>query len=241
MIYRSHRGGVYYTPENTMPAFYDAIEKGFVQIETDPCYTKDGKIVLMHDYTINRTCKNADGTDIEKEVYTAECTYEELLCYDAGIHMGEEFKGTKIPLLEELLTAVEGKDITIVFDKKIETSNMGPLFDIVEKYDAKVSYLVEDIERIETILERFPDAKFEYDGPTTDEMLSKVTELIKPENLNIWLYLDKPNFWWVDSSRKVSEETCKCAKKYSRVGIANINNAYDVWEALTWEPDYIEV
>ena len=27
--YRSHRGGVYYTPENTMPAFLDALEKGF--------------------------------------------------------------------------------------------------------------------------------------------------------------------------------------------------------------------
>ena len=46
MIFRSHRGGVFYTPENTMPAFRAAFEAGFEQIETDPQYTKDGKIVV---------------------------------------------------------------------------------------------------------------------------------------------------------------------------------------------------
>lgn len=48
MLYRSHRGGIYYTPENTMPAFQDALRKGFHYIETDPTLTKDGKIVLQH-------------------------------------------------------------------------------------------------------------------------------------------------------------------------------------------------
>ena len=57
MIYRSHRGGVYWTPENTMPAFLDALEQQYEYIETDPCYTKDGKIVLFHDPTLNRTCR----------------------------------------------------------------------------------------------------------------------------------------------------------------------------------------
>ena len=33
MLYRSHRGGVYYTPENTMPAFELAIEKTGFKID----------------------------------------------------------------------------------------------------------------------------------------------------------------------------------------------------------------
>ena len=92
--YRSHRGGVYYTPENTMPAFLDALEKGFDQIETDPNCTKDGVVVLMHDDTINRTCRHADGSLIEKPIRISETTYEELLSFDAGIAHGEQFRGT---------------------------------------------------------------------------------------------------------------------------------------------------
>ena len=44
MQYRSHRGGVYYTPENTMPAFWDALKQNYAYIETDPQYTSDGVI-----------------------------------------------------------------------------------------------------------------------------------------------------------------------------------------------------
>ena len=55
MLYRSHRGCLYYAPENTMPAFKIALDLGFDYIETDPQITSDDKIVLMHDNTINRT------------------------------------------------------------------------------------------------------------------------------------------------------------------------------------------
>ena len=41
MQFRCHRGGVYYTPENTMPAFQEALRAGYDQIETDPQFTRD--------------------------------------------------------------------------------------------------------------------------------------------------------------------------------------------------------
>ena len=75
MIFRSHRGGTYYTPENTMPAFRSAFEAGFEQIETDPQMTRDGVIVLMHDSSINRTCRNADGSRIDSELKVSDLTY----------------------------------------------------------------------------------------------------------------------------------------------------------------------
>lgn len=91
MIFRSHRGGTYYTPENTMPAFRAAFEAGFEQIETDPQYTRDGVIVLMHDRTVNRTCRNADGSPIERELHVRDLTYAELMEFDAGVAHSEAF------------------------------------------------------------------------------------------------------------------------------------------------------
>lgn len=241
MVYRSHRGGVYYTPENTMPAFRDALKEGFEYIETDPSYTKDGFIVLHHDGTLNRTCRNPDGTEIEGSVYLHDLNYDELDKYDAGIHCGAEFKGEKIPLLEELLALAENTGTIIALDKKIPTENMTPLFDIVAKYNTKVCFSCKDTERIEKILKRFPDAMIDYDGIATREMLAEVTSLVKYENLNVWMYMDRPNFNWLDDRRKASKEKCAVVKEYARLGIGNINNPYDMREALSFEPDIIEV
>lgn len=241
MMYRSHRGGSFYTPENTMPAFLDALAQGFEIIETDPVYTKDGKIVLMHDDRINRTCVNPDGSEIEAPVRVCEHTYAELLYYDAGLRKGEDFRGTKIPLLEELLAAAVGKDVIIELDKKIGTDDLEPLFAVVEKYNVKVCFSTADMERIEKVLERFPDAYINYDGPVTEAMLQAVTARVKPERLFVWVYLDKPNFDWLEPIRKASKENCARVKRYARMGIGNINNPYDVREALSFEPDVLEV
>ena len=242
MMFRSHRGGSFYTPESTMPAFRDAVEQGFEYIEVDPRYTKDGRIILLHDGTINRTFRNADGSEIEQPIAPEDYTYEELLQYDAGIAFSEEYKGTKIPLLEELLELAEGKDVIISLDKKIETKDMDPLLDLVAKYKTKVSWFSADIERIQKIQARIPDAWIEYEGPATDEMLEQVTAMVKPEKLLVWLYLDKPNFSWLEPIRKTSPENCARVKRYGvKFGIANINNPYDVREALMYEPDVIEV
>ena len=242
MLYRSHRGGVYYTPENTMPAFLDALEKGFDYIETDPVYTKDGKIVLFHDYaSIKRLLRHADGSEIKETIAIGDLTYDELMQFDAGIRMGEEWKGVKVPLLEELLKAAEGSNTIIALDKKIGDHEMEPLFDLVEKYNVKTCFSVKDIERIKVIQARFPDAMIDYDGQTTEEDLKRVTDIVKPENLLVWLYMDKPNFASLTDRYKASEENCERVKKYARLGLANINNPYDMAEALSYEPDVIEI
>lgn len=241
MQYSSHRGGVYYVPENTMYAFNDAIRKGFSYIETDPRYTKDGKIVLIHDHTINRTCRNKDGSEIAEEIKVADVTYDELLEYDAGIFMGEEFRGAKVPLLEELFEAVKDTNTIVALDKKINNDELEPLFDVVEKYDAKVTFSVEDVERTKLILKRFPNAMIDYDGNTTEEKLKEITALVSYDNLVVWVYMDNPNFAWLTDRMKASKETCERVKKYAKLGLANINNAYDMFEAMAFGPDIIGI
>ena len=241
MLYRSHRGGVYYTPENTMPAFQYALDAGYDYIETDPQLTKDGVVVLMHDGTINRTCRNADGSPIKETVTVSEATYEELMQYDAGIARGEEFRGTRIPTLDELLSAAEGKNVIIALDKKIKTDDIDALIDVVLRHNVKVCFSTSSVERIKKVQSRIPDAFFDYDVKLSDEALAEVTGIVKRENLIVWLYLDKPNFAVLPAEAKVSPENYERVKKLARVGIANVNNQIDMLEALAYEPDVLEI
>ena len=244
MRFRSHRGGVYYTPENTMPAFRAAIDEGFDNIETDPILTKDGVVILFHDGVLHRALRNPDGSKIEKEIFVKDLTYDEIMKYDAGLAKGEDFRGTKVATLEELLAFAEGKDVRICLDKFIKQHDgeeLDAFFALLRRYNTKVSFLVETMEQIEKVLLCDPDARIDWDGPATDEALTAVTERVKNENLVVWLYLDKPNFSWLAANRKTSKENCERVKRYARLGVANVCNPYDVKEALVLDPYIIEV
>lgn len=100
----NHRGYNRECPENTIPAFIMSAKKGFPIIETDLRFTSDGVAVLLHDASINRTARNADGSEISGTVNIADITYEQALTYDFGIWKGEKYAGTKIPTLAEAIS-----------------------------------------------------------------------------------------------------------------------------------------
>ena len=239
MQFRAHRGHAA-CPENTMPAFKKAFEEGFEVIETDPQLTRDGVIVLMHDYSINRTCRNADGTPIEGERRIADLTYEELLQYDAGIAFGEEFRGTKIPRLSELLELLDGTDVILDLDKKIPTDKMDSLFDLIEKHNVHAEFSCGDVKRIKKVLSRIPHALINYDGQTTEEILTEIRSIVPYDQLIVWMYYDNPHFAWLTDRYKTSSENCARVKKYARLGIANILNTYEMRDAIRWGADVIE-
>ena len=91
----AHRGDKQYYPENTVPAFKSAVEKGAQMVEFDVKLTKDGKMVIMHDPTVDRT---TNGTGA-----VADLTFEEIRNLDAGVKFDPKFAGTKVPTLEESL------------------------------------------------------------------------------------------------------------------------------------------
>lgn len=107
----AHRGASGYCPENTMMAFERAIELGAEGIETDVQMTKDGQLVLIHDETLNRTTSGSG--------FVKDHTLEELKALDAGVWLGQEFAGIKIPTLEELL--VLAKKTNILLNLEIKT------------------------------------------------------------------------------------------------------------------------
>lgn len=91
-------------PENTLPAFKLARDMGFEYVECDVAMTSDRVPVLLHDQTINRTARNADGSTISETINIGDITYEQALEYDFGIYKGTQFADTKIPTLQEFLT-----------------------------------------------------------------------------------------------------------------------------------------
>lgn len=98
----NHRG--YYTaPENTLPAYKLSKKNGFKYVECDVSFTSDGIPVLLHDNTINRTARNADGTSLSGDININDITYAQALTYDFGIYKSSEYAGTKIPKLEDFL------------------------------------------------------------------------------------------------------------------------------------------
>lgn len=91
----AHRGFNTVAPENTMPAFGAAEALGAEEIEFDLWWTKDGKIVTMHDAALDRVS--------DFKGYVWDYTYEELLKADFGIKFSERFKGLKITSFEEIM------------------------------------------------------------------------------------------------------------------------------------------
>ena len=117
---QAHKGVETEYPENTLPAFTAAGEQGYEMIELDLRMTKDNKIIVMHDSAINTTGRNPDGSEIEQKIRIYDITYEEALQYDFGIWFSEEFRGTKLPLFEEVLPIAKKYGITLKIDNKLK-------------------------------------------------------------------------------------------------------------------------
>jgi glycerophosphoryl diester phosphodiesterase len=101
IIVAGHRGYKSKYPENTLISFQKALDLGVDMIEFDLNLTKDKKLVVIHDTTVDRTT-NGSGP-------VREFTLCEIKKLDAGSWFSSEFKSQVIPTLEELLETVSYK------------------------------------------------------------------------------------------------------------------------------------
>ncbi len=106
----AHRGYSAAAPENTLAAFRKAIELKPGMIECDIRRTKDGKLVIIHDATLERTT-NGSGK-------VADHTLEELRQLDAGSWFAPEFAGEKLPTLDEAIECIKGSGVKLIIEIK---------------------------------------------------------------------------------------------------------------------------
>jgi glycerophosphoryl diester phosphodiesterase len=120
----AHRGDKACAPENTLSAFKQAADKGAAGIEFDVKLTADGRVIVMHDQTVDRTT-NGSG-DVSR------LTLAELRNLDAGVQFPGKFPGEKIPTLEEVFETVGSRLFMNIELTNYHTPNDGLVPRVVE-------------------------------------------------------------------------------------------------------------
>lgn len=168
----AHRGASEYAPENTMPSFELGLTMGANGIETDLQETKDGKIVMFHDNTIDDK-SNATGA-------IADYTYEELLKMDFGSWKDERFAGTQIVLFEDFAKKFLPLDLTFAIELKV-TGIAAKALDIMKKYGNMDNIYVSSFkfEALEEARAIDPDIKLTWliKEPITQENIDRLKTL----------------------------------------------------------------
>ncbi len=95
----AHRGFSAKYPENTMIAFERAIANHCDMIELDIHLSKDGELVVHHDFNLGRTA-NGSGLIFDHSAH-------DLQKLDAGSWFNNKFKGERIPLLQDVFALVK--------------------------------------------------------------------------------------------------------------------------------------
>ena len=99
----AHRGASRLAPPNTLSSFKKAVEFGADGVELDVRLTKDNKLVVIHDPVVDHV---SDGKGL-----VSNYTLGEIKELDFGYRFSEEFKGEKIPTLEEALDILKCLDL----------------------------------------------------------------------------------------------------------------------------------
>ena len=91
----AHRGASADRPENTLAAFDEALRQGADGIELDLQLTRDGAVVVFHDWTLSKLGDEQRGIPA--------LALEELKRLDAGAWFAPQHAGERVPTLAETL------------------------------------------------------------------------------------------------------------------------------------------
>ena len=232
----AHRGYTETAPENTIPAFVAAAEKGYSTVECDIEWTKDGVPVILHDATINRTARKENGWRLFFPRKCSDMTYDKLLEYDFGSWYSNDFKGTKIPSFDELLSCASDNDLNLYVELK-ETTDFNDekaqaLVDAVKNagLEDKITWISFNEDYLKTMAKAMPEARLGYlSKKEVDENTIETLKNLQTGKNEVFLDLKSSrisktsskiledsgfNFevWTVDSSdeiRELAEYDCK--------------------------------
>lgn len=140
----AHRGGRGLWPESTLYALEQAEALGVDVLEMDLRATSDGRIVVIHDSTVDRT---TDGSG-----RVGELTLDQIRQLDAGYRFQDDSgqfafrgQGLVVPTLEEVLSRFD--ESLLNFELKEFTPELAQRFcDLLRQYDATSRALVASFE-----------------------------------------------------------------------------------------------
>jgi glycerophosphoryl diester phosphodiesterase len=132
-----HRGAAGLAPENTIPAIEVGIRHGVHAIEVDVHRTRDGRLVVMHDTSVERT---TNGTGEIREL-----RWDEMRRLDAGGHFSPSYAGVSAPTLSEVIDRVLGAGCELVVEVKDPAHYPGIARDLADLLAKKTSGIADDV------------------------------------------------------------------------------------------------
>ncbi len=142
ILVAAHRAMHTKYPENSLDAYKHSIENGIDIIETDIRTTKDGKLILLHDSTIDRIT-NGRGN-------VTDYTYAELQKFDLYDRYGTG-RTFKIPLVENAFKIAKDK---IMLDLDLKDVSIKQLVNLVHKtnMEEQVIFFDSDFAVLDSVL-----------------------------------------------------------------------------------------
>lgn len=124
----AHRGHSGRVPENTLPSFASALALGADEIEFDVRLTKDNKMIVCHDNTVDRV---SDGSG-----NVSDLTFDEIRSLNAGEYMG--WKDVKFPTPEEIFNQLANRIVfnIHVYQSGEDGSVISRLKKLIDQHDA---------------------------------------------------------------------------------------------------------
>ncbi len=240
-LLQAHKGVSTDAPENTMPAYRLAKEQGYDLIEADPKFTRDNVCVMLHDKTLNRTVR-INGEKLTEEMPIASLTYAEICELDVGEWKDPAFRGTKIPLLRDLLTFGKEAEIEVKIDnvmEKFPIEQQEMLFDEVRSYGGKVGITGAHLDFLARVASALPKATIHYDGPIEEEALNALDQIAAGHELYIWARYDNAKTAF-NKNEPINPEMAALIKQHGKLGIWILSKEEEMAEAIALGADIVE-
>lgn len=162
LIY-GHRGARGLAPENSIPAYKDAIAIGVDYVDMDVNMTKDGIVVVAHNSALNpQITRDENGRWVTKPILLKNLTFKQLQAYDIGrlapnTAYAETFPdqipvdGTTMPSLKQVIQYVKiASHNKVNFQVEIKTDPSSPKTTFPPKKIAKATLAVLKEEGVDT-------------------------------------------------------------------------------------------
>lgn len=170
----AHRGAHEEAPENSLASIRTAIEIGCDYVELDVRKTKDGKLVLMHDSTVDRTTDGKGKVD--------QLTFDEIRALKFDGKTAEKHPDEVVPTFDEALAHCKGK-IGLYLDHK--AGEVSELLEALKRHDMVSKTVVySSHEKLREFKKLEPKIWIMPDHPDDPAKIVELADSLHPETMD---------------------------------------------------------